>query len=142
MPVTKEQYAAHQHEFNQGGLHGAGFSTDGTNVIMWCCAHNLKQKNMGFKQTHTARTYNLTCNHRPEILHTTKGHPSRWNDKTLAHFDHFMLGIKKSHFLQDVVFKLWEYDSSSVARERGYAGAWGLVVIIPLRSMITSGFSQ
>lgn len=31
-PLSAEEFAMHQHEFSQGGLNGAGFSTDGTNV--------------------------------------------------------------------------------------------------------------
>lgn len=126
-PTTAEEYSHHQREYTMGGLNGAGFSTDATNVIMWRCAHNLKQMNMGFKQNHTARTYNLTCNHRREILYTTGGHPSRWNDKTLAYFDGFLKEIQKGEILQDVTFTLFEYSDTGDVVERGYAGAWGLV---------------
>jgi hypothetical protein len=74
----------HRDEFYEGGFNGAGFSTDATSVIMWRYEHNHKQANMGFKQSHPARTYNMTCNHQREILYTRKGHTSRYNDKTLA----------------------------------------------------------
>lgn len=127
-PKNAFEYSNHRHEYDVAGLYGAGFSTDATNVVMWNCSHNLKQMNMGFKQSHTARTYNLSCNHRRQILYTTKGHPSRWNDKTLAIFDEFMFGIKSGKMLQDVTFKLFEYNETGKnIRERGYAGAWGLV---------------
>ena len=52
----RNQYKEHQSEFNDGGLHGAGFSTNATNVIIWCCSHNSKQAHIGFKSTHSART--------------------------------------------------------------------------------------
>ncbi|CAB9530288.1 unknown protein [Seminavis robusta] len=130
MPQNAEEFADHRKEFNVGGLTGAGWSTDATNVVMWRCSHNLKQANMGFKQSHPARTYNMTCNHRREILHTTKGHPSRWNDKTLAHFDEFMNSVYQGRILQDVRFRLfsWEGDvGSSRLESTTYADAWGLV---------------
>ena len=51
---------------------------------------NLNTNNhiwLGFKMTHTARTYNITFNHRWRILSTTRSQPAQWNDKTLSLFD-------------------------------------------------------
>jgi hypothetical protein len=78
-PTDRDQgFSNHVDEFYEGGFNGCGFSNDATkNFIMWRCQHNLKQANMGFKQSYPARTYNMTSNHRREILYTTKGHPSR-----------------------------------------------------------------
>lgn len=97
---------------------------------MWRCAHNLKQANTGFKQSHPARMYNLTTNHNHRILHSTKGHPSRWNDKTLAHFDEFMCGVHEGKILQDVTFTLFSWEGevgTSKLEATKYSGAWGLV---------------
>ena len=65
--------------------------------------------------THTARTYNMTVNHRRRILSTTHGHPARWNDKTLANFDSFMNGIRNGGILDDVVFELFDVDDNGIA---------------------------
>jgi len=129
MPTTAEQYQSHQSEFNMGGLTGAGFSTDASNVIMWRCEHNLKQANIGFKNSHPARTYNVSVNHRQRVLHSTGGHPGRWNDKTLAIFDNFLSGIHESKILQDVEFELfaWSGAVGSDVCVKKYRGAWGLV---------------
>jgi hypothetical protein len=130
MPTTAQEYKQSQRLYDLGGLTGAGFSTDATNVVMWRCSHNLRQANIGFKQSHPARTYNLTCNHSHRILHSTKGHPSRWNDKTLAHFDEFMCGIHEGKILQDVRFRLYSWSGqigSSTLESTVYAGPWGLV---------------
>ncbi|CAB9526768.1 Plant transposon protein [Seminavis robusta] len=130
MPTTEEDYNKHRKEFDAGCLPGAGFSTDATNVIMWRCSHNLRQANLGFKQSTPARTYNLTCNHRRRILHTTRGHPSRWNDKTLAHFDEFMTKLHDGEILQDVSFTLFSWEGEvgkSPLEATKYSGAWGLV---------------
>jgi hypothetical protein len=130
MPTTAEEYKRSQKQYDIGGLTGCGFSTDATNVVMWRCSHNLKQANTGFKQTHPARTYNLTTNHNRRILHTTKGRPLRWNDKTLAHFDEFMTAVHAGRILQDVSFTLlsWEGDVGKSKLEwTKYSGAWGLV---------------
>jgi len=129
MPRTAAEFKTHMAEFSAGGLNGCGFSTDGTNVIMWRCSDNSKQANVGFKQSHPARTYNMTCNHRREILHATAGHPARWNDKTLAIFDTFLVDLHESKILQDVLFELcaWEGD---VGKSRivcvKCCGVWGL----------------
>jgi hypothetical protein len=129
MPSTAPEYNKNRDEFTVGGLWGAGFSSDATNVLMWRCQHNLKQSHIGFKNTHPARTYNVCVNHRREVLHTTKGHPARWNDKTLAFFDDFLTGIHDGNILQDVSFQLlsWGDGVGSDVCSVDYKGAWGLV---------------
>jgi len=128
-PRNAAEYETHRAEFTRGGLWGAGFSTDATNVIMWRCEHNLKQANTGFKQSHPARSYNISVNHRREILFSTEGHPSRWNDKTLAFHDRFLRGIHNGKILQDVKYNLlhWEGEpGKSAVLSQKYRGAWGL----------------
>ena len=130
MSETAEEYHGHRHEYEVGGLSGAGYSTDGTNVILWRCEHNLKQANIGFKDTHPARTYNVSVNHRRQILHSTRGHPGKWNDKTLAMFDEFLCGIHDNKILQDVRFELLSWSGAvgelAIVKKK-YQGAWGLV---------------
>jgi DDE superfamily endonuclease len=129
-PTNAQEYEKSKHLYDIGGLTGAGFSTDATNVVMWRCSHNLRQANMGFKQSHPARTYNLTSDHSHRILHSTRGHPSRWNDKTLAHFDYFISSIHQGKILQDVIFHLYSWEGavgSSRVETTKYNGAWGLV---------------
>jgi len=129
MPKTADQFQTHRHEFNVGGLWGCGFSADATNVVMWRCQHNLKQAHSGFKSSHPTRSYNVCVNHRGRMLSSTTGHPSRWNDKTLAWFDDFMCGTHKGKLLDDSTFDLlyWagEPGKSDVLREK-CRGAWGL----------------
>jgi hypothetical protein len=130
MPTTVEGYKRSLRQYDIGGLTGCGFSTDPTNIVMWRCSHNLKQANTGFKQSHPARTHNLTTNLDRRILHTTKGHPSCWTDKTLAHFDAFMCGVHEGRVLQDVPFNLLSYAGApgdSPIEWTKYCGAWFLV---------------
>ena len=54
----------------------------------------------------TARTYNLAVNHRRQILHSTTGHPGRWNDKTLVRFDSFMSELWNGAFDSTMSFEL------------------------------------
>jgi hypothetical protein len=131
MPTTAAEFQTHQAEYGMGALAGAGFSTDASNVIMWRCQHNLKQANIGFKDSHPARTYNVRVNHWRQILYSTKGHPGRWNDKTLAMFDDFLSGVHDGKLLQDLEFHLLAWsgavgDSEIIVKIR-YKGAWGLV---------------
>ena len=100
--------------------------------------------------SHTARTYNMiTVNHRRRILSTTRGHPARWNDKTLILFDEFICGLHSGELLQDVCFELYDYannvrtaqqqgvvvagaeqeheDAEQEVRKVKYQGAWVLV---------------
>jgi hypothetical protein len=125
MSTAAEEYKTHSKEFFTGELPRAAFSTDATNDVMWRCQHNLRQANMGFQQTHPARSYNLTTNYRRQILHTMKGHPCRWNDKTLAYFDKFPHSIHHGKILQDVKFELlsWEgITGASQLQARDYGG--------------------
>jgi len=130
MPTTADEHKEHMKECWRGGLYGCGFSSDATNVIMWRCEHNLKQMNVGFKQSHPARSHNICVNHRRQILHSTDGHPSRWNDKTLAWFDALLAGIHNDRLLSDVTFFFYCWDGppgDSIIRKQHYRGAWGLV---------------
>ena len=74
-----------------------------------------------------SRTYNLTCNHRRRILSSTRGHPGRWNDKTLVLFDEFVMGIHKGEILQDVEFELLERNQSGEIVSVLYKGVWLIV---------------
>ena len=79
--------------------------------------------------THTARTYNISVNHRRQILAKTTGHPARWNNKTLALFDGFMTDLKNGHIMDDMTFDLYERggpDGNTIVKRR-YQGAWLLV---------------
>ena len=127
IPRTAAEFATHQSEFKTGGLTGAGFSTDATNVVMWRCPFALRQANIGFKQSHPARTYNIICNHRREILCSTNGHPSRWNDKTLSIYDPFLVGVRSCKILTDVKFELLYRDRvDGIIKTQSYVGPWGL----------------
>ncbi len=54
----------------------------------------------------TTRTHNLTVDHCRQILHTSTGHPGRWNDKALNRFDSFMSDLHYSAFNEIVDFTL------------------------------------
>ena len=53
-------------------------------------------------------SYNITVNHRRRIIHSTRGGPGRWNDKTMILFDTFVKGIHDNDYLHDVEFELFE----------------------------------
>lgn len=84
MPSNAEEIRSCMHEMKQAGFNGCIGSMDATHIVLEKCSARLHQMHKGFKMSHTARTYNMTVNHRRRILSTTKGHPSRWNDKTLV----------------------------------------------------------
>jgi hypothetical protein len=77
-------------------------STDATHIMLKRVLYCLRQTHIGFKMSHTARTYNTTANHCRQILATTSGHPTRWNDKTLALFDNFMTDLKDGIIIDDI----------------------------------------
>jgi len=87
----------------------------------------LRNQHLGGKSSLTTRTFNLTVNHRRQILSTTVGYPGRWNDKTLIWFDDFVRGIYEGSILQDATFQLKELDRDGNIVEVTYKGAWLLV---------------
>ena len=65
------------------GFPGCISSTDAIHIPLERVSCRIRQGHLGYKMSCTARTYNLTVNHRRQILHSTTGYPGRWNDKTL-----------------------------------------------------------
>jgi len=126
-PSTAKEVEEHMHEYMLAGLLGCFGSTDVTHVPIDMCRHNLRQMHMGFKMKHPAHAYNLTANNRHRILHTSKGYPAWWNDKTIIKFDHLVSGLQKGHILGDVEFKLLEEDRDGAIVEQAYKGLWVLV---------------
>jgi hypothetical protein len=72
-------------------------------------------------------TYNITANHRRRILSSTRGHPARWNDKTVVLFDTFVRGIYEGSALDDNEFTLFELNGNGDVVAVQYQGAWLLV---------------
>ena len=76
----------------------------------------------------TSRSYNATVNQRRRILHTTLGHPCRWNDKTLLLFDTFVRGIYDGNTdLKDIKFELLEKDANGNVLTIRYSGCYVIV---------------
>jgi hypothetical protein len=135
-PSTREDAANHGGEYEIAGFPGAVGSTDATHVLIERLSARFRQSHVGFKMSHTARTHSVTVNHRRQILSSIKGHPARWNDKTLATFDDFMMMIDRGDIFDDCVFELYDNStkendngesSDSTIVKRRYRGAWLLV---------------
>ncbi|KAI2507621.1 Plant transposon protein [Fragilaria crotonensis] len=138
-PTNCQEARTHTAEYEMAGFPGAIGSTDATHIMLERVSYRLRQTHIGFKMSHTARTYNITVNHRRQILATTSGHPARWNDKTLALFDNFMTDLKDGIIMQDMHFDLYESTAAAggadesggnipnIVKTRRYQGAWLLV---------------
>lgn len=126
IPRTEAEIESCMREYNEAGMPGCIGSADATHIALWMCSANFKQLHTGFKDSHPTRAFNITVNHRRRILYTTKGHPGRWNDKTLILYDDFLRGIYEGRLYSDVEFDL----SSSINGERHtrkYKGVWIMV---------------
>ena len=126
VPTTKEEAALHTKEFEKAGFAGAVGSTDATHVIIKKCRYQVRQAHLGHKMNKTARTFNVTVNHRRRILSSTKGHPCTWNDKTLIGFDDFVSGLNDGTELADIEFELFEKCEDGRIKKRKYKGCWVL----------------
>ena len=127
-PFDSEMVKSNMNEFSMAGLHGAGGSTDATHVGMEKCYHRLMNHHSGAKLKMPSRTYNLTASHRRRILSTTRGHPARWNDKTLILFDTLATGIHDGTLFDDIFFELKEHDRNGNVISRTYQGIWLLLI--------------
>ena len=123
-PMTNMDLRDCNNEFKLVGLPGCIGSTDATHVVVERCVYKLRQ--LG-KVNHTARTYNLTVNHRRRILSSTFGHPARFNDKTLIIYDKFVNKLKKGNFDNEFEFKLYDYDKNEQEIKVKYKGCYLIV---------------
>ncbi len=110
-PVHLDEARSNMKEFEEAGFPGCIGSTDCTHIVTEGCEFFLKNNHLGPKSSHTTRTFNLTCNHRRRILHTTNGGPGRWNDQTMVRLDNFIMGIRDATILEDVTFDLFSHDN-------------------------------
>ncbi|KAL3758310.1 hypothetical protein ACHAWU_004275 [Discostella pseudostelligera] len=125
-PRTCEEIEKHMEEFKLAGLPGACASTDATSIVHEMCSHRIQRVHKGFKTKHPTRTYNLTANHRREILCTTDGHPGSFNDKTVVLYDDFICDIKSGAIFDDYRFELLEKRGDCVVPVT-YQGVWLVV---------------
>jgi Plant transposon protein len=126
-PTTAEEVSTQQGDYAKAGLHGAVGSTDATHVSCDRIPVAVINQHRGYKLATPARTYNLTCDHRHRILHTTRGHPATFNDKSLIRYDRFANQIKDGSILDDCFFELKYWKASGAIGTRKFHGAWLLV---------------
>ena len=72
-------------------------------------------------------SYNLTVSHTKQILCSTTGHPSTWNNKTLVLFNPLLSSIHDGELYIEYEFSLFEYDSNGEIVEITYKGVWFMV---------------
>jgi hypothetical protein len=125
--MPKKRLVTQQPEYMQAGLPGCVGSTDATHILLEKVEYRFRQSHLGFKSSHTSRTYNITVNHRRQILATTTGHPALWNDKTLVLFDNFVVSLHEGCHLDDVTFEMYESDRNGNIQKVKYSGAWLIV---------------
>jgi len=138
MPVHLAEVQSNMAEYAKAGFPGCVGSSDCTLITTERCEYNLKNNHLGAKSCHTTHTFNLTCNHRCRILHTTCSGPGRWNDMTMVRFHTFLTGVRAVWLLTDNEFELlsndkegnvtsvW-YNSVYIIVDNGYL-AWSCTV--------------
>jgi hypothetical protein len=114
----------HTQEMTIAGFSGCIAPTDATHVTMMRCPISRGNEHSGPKEKLPARTYNISVNHRRQILYTTTGHPACWSDKTIALFDSLISQIRKGILLANNTFTLYEYDDNGNVSTRNYNGCW------------------
>ena len=126
-PVNLNELNDCAREYSLAGFPGCIGSCDASHITIENCEYILRQLHLGYKLSHTARTYNITVNHRRKILHTTSGHPARFNDKTLVLFDTLILKLKNGNYNQMFQFELMDYDEDGNIIKIKYNGCYVIV---------------
>jgi hypothetical protein len=101
---------------------------DATHVLCERIPHDRKNEHEAFKLAGTACTYNLIVMNQCRILSSTRGHPARYNDKTLVRYDQLAFSLwRGTTELDSMEFSLQEKDSNGEVVSVMYRGAWLLV---------------
>ena len=116
-------------EYAEARFPGCVGSTDCTHITMEGCEYNLTNNHLSDKSSHTTRMFNLMCNHRGRILHTTCGSPGRWNDMTMVSFDTFLTKVRAAWILTDNEFELLSYSKEGNIISIWYNGN-GVYIIV------------
>jgi hypothetical protein len=105
-PVNLPKAKSNIKECSMAGFSGCVDSSDCTHIISKCSQYNLKNNHLHAKNSLTTWTFNLTCNHRWRILHTTNRGPVWWNNQSMVRLDMFVSGICDGSIPDDVDFEL------------------------------------
>jgi hypothetical protein len=123
-PETAEEIADSMAEFTEAGFPGCIGSTDATHIVMEKCSYRIRNNHLGGKSSLTTRAFQLTVNHRRQILASTVGLPGRWNDKSVVRFDGFVTAIRRGELYGDVKYTVKRGEGAS---DRTFQGLWLLV---------------
>jgi len=126
-PVNLPEALSNMKDYSEAGFPGCVGSSDCTHIVTDQCEYNLKNNHLGPKNSLTTKTFNLTCNHRCRILHTTYGGPGRWNDQTMVRLDSFIFGICDGIVFDDVSFELFAHDRKGRLIKLRFSGAYVIV---------------
>ncbi|KAL7544770.1 hypothetical protein ACHAWF_008135 [Thalassiosira exigua] len=124
LPADGSEVKEWADEYAMAGFPGCISSGDATHIGMLRCHHRLKQHHKSFKLNMPTRTYNMHVTHRRRILHSTPGHPGRWNDQSLQRFDSYCSLLYEGDRFQDLVFELNQLSSDGSMKTVRYCGAW------------------
>ena len=127
VPATTTDSKVFESLFASAGFNGCMGSTDGTHIGMHTCATWAANSHLGHKLNIPSRTYNVTVTHWRQIIASTCGHPSTWNDKTIVLVDALVRGVNDGDIYSDNEFKLLETDKDGNIVEVIYLGAWFMV---------------
>ena len=124
---TETNMKNHFEVLQKAGQPACACFSDATNIVCEKVEHSLKNNHTGYKQSTTARTYNLTVTIERRIMNSTSGHPARWNDQSVSYFDNYIMSIKEGKLFNDHDFKLLERNLNGEIVEVKYKGVYLLV---------------
>ena len=117
----------HTSDYTRLGFNGAVASMDGVHITTERCEASKRNLHLAHKSSLTSRAYNVSCNHRKQILNSTRGAPCTFNDKSLFLRDEFAMDVKTGNKFGDNKFKLYRYDESNEIITQEFQGAYLIV---------------
>ena len=119
-PASKINLLSHGEIYASAGFNGCIGSTDGSHVAMLNCPSWASIARKGPKQSFPCHTFNATVLHTRQILGTTSGHPSTWNDKTVVLFDKLLTKFKETKLRRKETSTKRNFDETKTSTEKNF----------------------
>jgi len=119
-PATMQDLVECEKPYRLAGFPGAIGSTDVVHVPHINLPVQLKNLHANGKYIYPTIAYQVTVNHKEEIVHVVRGKPGTWADKSIIRFDDFIMQLKNNSLYRNFEFKVHTANGSLEERRGAY----------------------